>query len=358
MNLNKKNATAALSYSNNEFTEQCYINWHTPYSSEWIDTYNNLRRANLLQSPDYAIAAHSLYAQKARHGFIYIGDQQAGIVQILQAGHPLFLQATLLDRGPLWFEGFGSKEHIKAFFLAFDKECPKGVLKKRRILPEVIYNDENHKILQSLEYKFKYKNSKLTNHAINTVNSNTSNTTNTANTTYQTIWIDLQLNEEALRKNLNSNWKRSLKKAQKANMNIEWDLEGQYYSWFLKGYKIDQLRRPYPGASIKVLDALRKVFEPQKKLIIGRAILDNKAVASILLLRHGKSATYQIGWSLSEGKENGAHHLLLWDSLRLLKEMGVYDLDLGGVNDGSAKGIKQFKQGMGGEFIELLGHCT
>ena len=39
-----------------------------------------------------------------------------------------------------------------------------------------------------------------------------------------------------------------------------------------------------------------------------------------------------------------------------LKEKGYRDLDLGGVNDGDAKGVKLFKEGMGGTTVTLIGH--
>ena len=39
----------------------------------------------------------------------------------------------------------------------------------------------------------------------------------------------------------------------------------------------------------------------------------------------------------------------------MLQDMDVLDLDLGGVNDQDAAGVKRFKQGLGGELVELVG---
>jgi lipid II:glycine glycyltransferase (peptidoglycan interpeptide bridge formation enzyme) len=89
--------------------------------------------------------------------------------------------------------------------------------------------------------------------------------------------------------------------------------------------------------------------------MIGRVVKGNKALAAAAILCHGKAATYQVGWSSRAGREASANHLLLWQALGLLKDKGITDFDLGGVNDDTAKGIKQFKAGLGGDLQRLAG---
>lgn len=294
--------------------------------------YLRLCNANLLQSYDYARAIAPLYQQKIRIGIIKINNLEAGLVQVLEAGHPRFLHAIVLDRGPLWFEGYGLPEHIRAFFEEFNRQFPRRIFRRRRIVPEIHKGTEQETTF--LDLNFKARSTKG----------------------YQTIWIDVQKDEDLLYADLSKGWKHSLKKAAEANLSADWDDQGRLFEWFMKGYQIHKRAKNYPSPSPAAMQRLHDVFTPQGKMLIGRAMLDNRPVGAILLLCHGRAATYQVGWVFGDGRACGANHFLLWDSLRLLKEKGVYDLDLGGINDESAKGVKQFKQGMGGQLIELVGH--
>ena len=91
-------------------------------------------------------------------------------------------------------------------------------------------------------------------------------------------------------------------------------------------------------------------------MIIGKASRDGQDIAAVLFLVHGQCATYQVGWSSDAGRENCAHHLLLWQGRSVLKRYGVNALDLGGINDETAQGIKKFKEGTGAKISKLVGH--
>jgi lipid II:glycine glycyltransferase (peptidoglycan interpeptide bridge formation enzyme) len=67
------------------------------------------------------------------------------------------------------------------------------------------------------------------------------------------------------------------------------------------------------------------------------------------------SATYQAGWASVAGKKNSAHNVLLWQACQILRKEGIKDLDLGGVNEEGAAGVKVFKEGMGGELVQYVG---
>jgi lipid II:glycine glycyltransferase (peptidoglycan interpeptide bridge formation enzyme) len=121
---------------------------------------------------------------------------------------------------------------------------------------------------------------------------------------------------------------------------------------------MDKLQRGYDGPDLPVITALGQRFAVEKNLLIGTAKLENNKIAAILILCHGTSATYQIGWSSEDGRTHSAHHRLLFESLSQLRARGITDLDLGGINDDSAKGVKTFKTGMGGETIQLAGLYT
>jgi lipid II:glycine glycyltransferase (peptidoglycan interpeptide bridge formation enzyme) len=138
-------------------------------------------------------------------------------------------------------------------------------------------------------------------------------------------------------------------------LRVQWDDRGTFFPLLLKAYNQDKAQKGYDGPSSKLLEALAGTFLRGKNMLIGLAALDGKPVAGILVLCHGSAATYQVGWISPKGREKQAGHVLLWDALRILKERNINDFDLGGVNDGSAHGVKSFKSGMGGDMVEIPG---
>ncbi len=313
----------------------CTIKWNTLNRPTWEQLFATVPRANLLQSYSYAKAICSLYNQRPRWGVVQINGQDAGLVQILEVG--LFknaIHAVMIDRGPLWFDGFGNEAHFEAFVTCINEIFPKRFGRKRRFIPEIKENPRIQNILAKNNFKL------------------------TSKLPYQTIWVDITQDLDALRGSMKKKWRNSLSKSERANLQIKWDFSGKNLPWLLQVYAIDKSQKGYDGPSTKLLRAFGKTFIPEKKMMIGRAILDGEVIAAIMLLLHGNSATYQIGWSSETGRENSAHHLLLWEGIKTLKDMGVKDFDLGGVNDEGAAGVKTFKKGLGGKLVTLSGLYT
>jgi lipid II:glycine glycyltransferase (peptidoglycan interpeptide bridge formation enzyme) len=241
----------------------------------------------------------------------------------------------MCDRGPLWFDGFGTPAHIEAFFQAYKKEFPARWLRRRRVIPEIESHAEFEQMLNQLGYKKQPSKG------------------------YQTIWLDLTLPVEVLRSNLNGKWRNMLNKAEKSGVSIEWDSAGRDFPWLLKNYQIDKTVRGFEGADVGFLKCIAEAFikngEDKSSMLTAKAELGGKNIAGILLFLHGSSATYQLGWISAEGKNYAAHNLLLFEALKHLKNHGIMSLDLGGINDDSAKGVKKFKEGMGGQSASYAG---
>lgn len=288
-----------------------------------------LPRATLLQSPAYGRWKSQKPGHRARYGRILIGGQEAGLVQVVEARAFLgLLHAVILDRGPLWMPGFGGAAHSKAFFDAFQAAFRPRPGRRRRILPEC--EDGT---------------------AIRALLSQCGLTLREGQAGYRTLEIDISQPEESLHANLKKNWRGALKQGQAAGLTLEWDADGAHLDWFLKRYHLDKVRKGYNGPAPEDLRGLSP-----GSAIIGRAVKGDKPVAAIMILIHGAGATYQAGWNGTEGREMCAHHLLLWSVIPVLKERGVKVFDLGGIDEKQAKGVSQFKDGMGGRMVQLVGH--
>ena len=67
----------------------------------------------------------------------------------------------------------------------------------------------------------------------------------------------------------------------------------------------------------------------------------------MLVLLHGATATYHMGWANDMGRKSNAHNLLLWRLMEYLQAHGIEKFDLGGINTSDLPGISRFKLGTG-----------
>ncbi len=314
-------------------TIACTIEWNALRVDEWETQFARIRRAPLLQSYDYARAVCPLNRQRARWGVIHIDGATAGLVQILEAGLlGNLIHGVMLDRGPLWLPGYGDPAHSAAFFAAFHKEAPRRPCRRRRIIPELPDNEHTRALMLQAGYRRLDRPG------------------------YQTRWLDLAKTGDDLRAGLRKKWRNSLSKAERAGLALDWDTRGAHLGWLLARHSADKAQKNYDGPSATLIRRLAVTFAQKGRLLIGRAMLDKNAVAAILILCHGTAATYQVGWSSDDGRRTAAHNLLLWQALCRLKNDGYTDFDLGGSNEDTARGIKTFKDGMGGQAVTLAGH--
>lgn len=313
---------------------KCDIKWNCLSLPEWEERFSRIKRSNFLQSYTYAQGASKYYRQKVRWGLIFIDGQEAGLIQLFEAGFLFNLfHAVILDRGPLWFDGYGNAPHVQAFFQEFERQFPKRIARKRRILPEIEDGLAANALIKQIGLEKQADK-----------------------TPYETYWVDLEQEQSDIRTKLNGKWRNALKKAEKSDLRIEWDEKGAFYPWIRVEYGLDKSLRGYGGISPQFLDILAPFLLKKNAMIIGKASLNGEPVAGVILFLHGRSATYQIGWTSLVGRENNAHHLLLWQGLSVLKQRGIFEFDLGGVNNDTAEGIKKFKKGMGGQPYRLIGH--
>jgi len=312
------------------------IKWNTLSIEEWENKFSRLPRSNILQSYVYARAMCPIARQRGRWGLILIDGNEAGLVQILEAG--IFkntFHAVILDRGPLWFDGYGTVLHMKLFFEEWNRIFPRRWGRKRRVLPETPDGPSAQKLLSQTGLKPEDRSG------------------------YQTFWLDLTKNTDDLRAALKSKWRGHLNKGERADLDISWDQSPAVIAWMLTVYAADKAERSYGGPSADFLKSYLPLAAQSGNLHVARALKDGIPLAFIVIITHGRSATYLIGWTSREGRGFSAHQRLLWEGLVMLQQVGIKDFDLGGVNDeDAADGLKTFKEGMGGNLVRYAGQYS
>lgn len=311
----------------------------------YVDLFGQAYRPNLLQSPLYAKMARLVYGQTSRPYAIQHAGQPIGLVNLQQASIMRGLVHGLIcDRGPLWLSAKYEQNinYHQAFYTWLADEFPRRFGRRRRIIPETTQMSLMGQ-LQNAGWRHHSKSEP-----------------------YQTIWIDIQPEEEALFASLKAKRRNAIRKSMRSDLEIKWSSHVKDAAMILAHHQADRRERAYKGASMRSLSVLIHQAAASGDLLVGLGMLYGHVISGIIILTHGRGATYQVGWSAKPTQEEGlgvnlndigASQLLLWQAfLRLSQAPYHVDwLDLGGVNDADAAGVKRFKMGFGGQHITLIG---
>lgn len=166
--------------------------------------------------------------------------------------------------------------------------------------------------------------------------------------------LDLTKDEPSLRAALHGKWRNALVQAEAAALRVESAGGGDALAWLIERYGMLRSRRAFGGPSAELL--LHALAHARAADVVAlRAFSGNQPVAGALFLRHGRCASYLVGWTADEGRPLNAGALLLWQGLLALKERGAATLDLGGIDTRRAPGIARFKLGTGAAAYVLAG---
>jgi len=313
--------------------DTCEIEWKKIPMDRWDAMFATVRRSTLLQHYPYAQALRATQQLGARHGVIHLDGHPAGLIQIGEAGLlGNAIHAITLDRGPLWFDGYRSSESWESFLAVFTGQFPKRLGRKRRIIPELESFELSETFLRSIGL---IRNLRISN--------------------YKTAWLDLDSDTELLRARLKGKWRNTLSKSKRSALILENDEKLAGLGLLLERHEASKSEKGFSGPSAKLMKALVCFMAPRGEVLLLHAKLDGRTVASVLILVHGRSSTYQIGWTSGVGRKLGAHQGLLWKAIVELKALGIRDFDLGGLNQETAAGVTAFKAGLGGTESTLIG---
>jgi len=101
------------------------------------------------------------------------------------------------------------------------------------------------------------------------------------------------------------------------------------------------------------LASLTRALGP--RLIIKRAVVENKTVALRACAVFGKSAIDLLAAATADARKVYASHALLWALILEARRRGAASYDLGGADPDAARGVSDFKGGVGGRTIDTLG---
>lgn len=167
--------------------------------------------------------------------------------------------------------------------------------------------------------------------------------------------LPLPQNADALWGQSHGKWRNRARAAQRAGVRVEgMPFDPRQHGWLIEAEAQQRRTRRYRTWPVSVTLAYAERHPGDVWLWQARTG-DDAPCAAMLFLRHGRRATYHIGWTGEAGRAVSAHHLVLMEAAIALARDGVRVLDLGTVDTEDAAGLARFKIGSGATVRALGG---
>ncbi|MBM3531559.1 MAG: GNAT family N-acetyltransferase [Alphaproteobacteria bacterium] len=303
------------------------IVWNEATVDDWRRLIGSVEGGTLPQSWAYAQAMPAAEGQIPHFGVIRNRDGEVGCVLALERRAMSVFSRISIHRGPLWLR---PDPPLAATLAALRRRWPRRPWRRISFIPELPAGADSHRALTEAGF-------------------------HRAGEGYRSILVDLPHARERLR----ATWRHELQRAERHDVSVEVDRHGKAtLPWLLQRYEIDRKLRGYRGPSNRLALQLVLAARAASDALVVIASHGAERIAGILVIRHGDTATYLVGWTGGEGRRLGATHLLLWRAMKTLAGDGVRRFDLGGINPEAAPGLTLFKRGLGGREYELIGTYT
>jgi len=171
--------------------------------------------------------------------------------------------------------------------------------------------------------------------------------------------VDLTVGEEALRAGLKRKHRQYVSKAERGGVTIERfdgssppEAIGPALADFNRIYRYTARRAGFVAREPSYYERVWAAFGPTGRVRLSFATLNGERVATIFHFSCGERAVEAYGGMIDAGADARANYLLKWTAISDFAREGFAVYDMWGLATG---GIRQFKEGFGGEEIEYVG---
>ena len=176
-----------------------------------------------------------------------------------------------------------------------------------------------------------------------------------------TMMLDLSKSKEELLSQMKPKGRYNIKVAERSNVQVMIDDSEVGIQDFLKLYETTTDRNKFEGKDDRYFyNLITHLFKSEQGHLFF-AVVDQKVVATALVVFYGDRATYFFGASANEDREKMAPYKLHWEIALFAKQQGYKWYDFWGVAPLDADsshgwhGLSQFKRKFGGEEFEFVG---
>lgn len=303
------------------------IEWNKASEEEWQKLLERVDDSNISQEWIYGNAKRDVEGWKLNRGIIKNKEgEHIGIIQMLTKkvfGIPV---AFRVNRGPLFLHDYNTVDNHLQVMEKIKKE--KSGIRPIFYAPMLQWSSET--VLKLTSYKWNIKNC----------------------FGFPSSVVDLEQSKEQIHDSLLKFWKKNLRKAQEC-VHIKVDDFGNVQD-FIALYKSFFDKKQIDGIPIPILTYLMNLDKLPLKILTAYND-EGKMIAYKGLYLHGKTGTSFICWNTDEGREKQARTLLIYESMMVLKDIGMKVFDAGGVDDITTEAVANFKRGINGKEYRLVG---
>ena len=172
---------------------------------------------------------------------------------------------------------------------------------------------------------------------------------------YRTLVLDLTPPLDTLRKNLDKKWRNQLNAAERNGLEVVQGESRELYLEFSGLYAQMWQRKKFESfVSVEEFLRIHEHLPENQRLSILICRQQGKPVSGVVCSAMGGTGIYLLGATNEEGMKAKGSYLLQWAAIRWLKESGISQYDLGGIDPGVNPGVHHFKSGMSGADVSHM----
>jgi len=165
----------------------------------------------------------------------------------------------------------------------------------------------------------------------------------------RTLLMPLSESLDDLRKGLAQKWRNRLNKAERAGLSITAGTAAELFDEFTVVYEEMLARKDLaPTADLHHHRHIQALLPSELKMDVLLAYQDGRICAGMIASAIGDTAVYLFGATNDLGRQTSASYLLQWELVKLLKQRGMREYDLNGINPERNPGTYHFKKGLAG----------
>lgn len=166
---------------------------------------------------------------------------------------------------------------------------------------------------------------------------------------YHTLILPLGCSSETLRKGLHQKWRKKLRKAEKAEVEVVEQSDERSFKVLEVFYRQLRERKGFKGVDPEIFARSQSALPDTEKMNVIVAYLNGEPVTVHVTSNLGDTAIALSVAANEKGYSCWSSYLAWWKALTISNEMGMKKYDFGGVNFESNPTVSRFKAGMGGE---------
>ncbi|MGB0387073.1 MAG: lipid II:glycine glycyltransferase FemX [Ardenticatenaceae bacterium] len=180
-----------------------------------------------------------------------------------------------------------------------------------------------------------------------------------------TIMLDLRPSEKEIMAQMHKKWRYNIRLSGRKDIEVRVGGESDF-DIFFDLTNVTGSRQEFGTRPKEYYQDVWRAFGDNARLFIAE--YQNKALASIMVVKTGKTALYLYGASSNEERNRMPNHALQWAAMQWARNQGCYWYDFWGIppevpadgkveefGTGGLWGVFRFKQGFGGQIVKYPG---